>query len=210
MIDLLYFGNPMCSWCWGFSPVLHRLLEAHQDRINLSVLMGSIGDRGRQPMNEHDRSYVRQHWEHVQELTGQPFDFGFFDRALFTYDTELPSRAVGVVRSVYPGLSLPFFAHLQERFYAHNEDITALSVLEKAAANFNVEPADFRRLYALPAISEGLRQEWQQTASLGVTGYPTLLAVQEGKPQVLSIGYRPYDQIEAAFREVAGLARVTA
>ncbi len=202
MIEILYFANPMCSWCWGFSPVLRQLQEHYQDQTKFTLITGSLGDRGSKPMTGNDRAKVRQHWQHVVELTGQPFDFLFFDRETFVYDTEKPSRAVGIVRSVYPALSLPFFAHLQERFYAHNEDITDLAVLQEAAGNFDVEGEVFARQFANPAVAEGIQKEWQQTASFGVSGYPTLLAVKDGKPGVLTIGYRPYEQVLLALQAI--------
>ncbi len=202
MIDLVYFANPMCSWCWGFSPVMRRILDEHGDRVKFSLVTGSLGDRGRKPMDNEARTYVRGHWDHVQEMTGQPFDFAFFDRDHFMYDTEKPSRAVAVMRAAYPALVFPFFAHLQERFYAHNDDITDRSVLSRLAGHFGTERDAFEEGYDHPSTAQLLQREWQETASLGVNGYPTLLAVKDGKPSVLTIGYQSWDEIDKRFREL--------
>ena len=112
-LELLYFANPMCSWCWGFAPSVRALAEAGH-RITLAL--GSLGADRARPMRPQDRAYVRQHWEHVAERSGQPFDFGFFAREGFVYDTEPACRAVDVVRNRFPALALPAFARLQERF----------------------------------------------------------------------------------------------
>ena len=29
---MLYFADPMCSWCWGFNPVMARVREAYGER----------------------------------------------------------------------------------------------------------------------------------------------------------------------------------
>ena len=78
-MELLYFANPMCSWCWGFSPVIQRLVESHGSRPRVTLAMGSLA-RGREPMRETDRAHVRGHWEQVRAASGQPFDFAFFER----------------------------------------------------------------------------------------------------------------------------------
>src|SRR3712207_8936900 len=56
----------------------------------------------------------RSHWEHVAELTGQPFEFAFFDRQGFVYDTEPACRAVATVREQRPELALPYLHRSEE------------------------------------------------------------------------------------------------
>ena len=123
MIELLYFANPMCSWCWGFAPVARHLRDAYRDRTRLTVVMGALG-RGDRPMRDVDKAEVRRHWQHVAELTGQPFDHAFFEREGFVYDTEPACRGIALLRSRFPDLALDMLHRVQERFYACNEDIT--------------------------------------------------------------------------------------
>ena len=194
-LDLLYFANPMCSWCWGFQPVVSALAE-RGDRI--TVALGSLGADRARPMREIDKAEVRKHWQHVVERTGQPFDFGFFEREGFVYDTTPPSRAIAVVRRHFPALALPFLGRLQERFYALGRDITDRVVLGEAAGEFGIDAERFDASFDEPTIAAEIDAEWQQTARLGVTGYPTLLALPPGKPVVVTIGWRPLDAVLAS------------
>lgn len=194
-VELLYFANPMCSWCWGFAPVMRELGERFQGRVAVTVVTGSLGERQQRPMRGKDKEEVRSHWEHVAELAGQPFDMAFFEREGFVYDTEPACRALAVVRRHYPTLALPFLTRLQERFYARNEDITDRAVLEAAAGEFGVEPGDFAGAFDTPELVQEVQREWRTTAELGVTGYPTLLALAERKPHVLTVGWRPAAEV---------------
>jgi len=146
---------------------------------------------------------VREHWQHVIERTGQPFDFSFFERAGFVYDTEPPSRAIAVVRHHYPALAMPFLGRLQERFYALGQDITDPSTLAAAAGEFGIDAETFEAAFEAPATAAEIAAEWRQTAELGVTGYPTLLALQPGRPQVVTIGWRPESDVLAALADLA-------
>ncbi|HRY23475.1 MAG: DsbA family protein [Geminicoccaceae bacterium] len=200
-LELLYFANPMCSWCWGFAPAVQALAEAGH-RITLA--QGSLGADRARPMRPEDKASVRQHWEHVAERSGQPFDFGFFGRDGFVYDTEPACRAVEVVRRTFPALALPAFARLQERFYALGHDVTDPSLLRAAAAEFGIAPEAFDRGFAAAETADRVAAEWQQTARLGVTGYPTLLAFAGGRPEVVTIGWRPPEEVLAAVDALAG------
>ncbi len=199
-LQLLYFANPMCSWCWGFQPVTRALAERG---YAIAVALGSLGADRARPMRDLDKAKVREHWQHVIERTGQPFDFGFFEREGFVYDTERPSRAIAVVRRHYPALALPFLGRLQERFYALGQDITDAAILREAAGEFGIEGEAFQTAFEAPATAAEIAAEWRQTAELGVTGYPTLLALQPGRPQVVTIGWRPASDVLAVLDDLA-------
>jgi putative protein-disulfide isomerase len=196
-VELLYFANPMCSWCWGFAPVVGHLAEHHRHRIRITLALGALG-RGREPMRPQDKAFVRGHWEHVAELTGQPFDFAFFDREGFVYDTEPACRAVATVRAAHPDLALPYLHALQRAFYAENRDVTAADELRRVAEAVGCDGEAFEAAFAAPPTRAAVAEEFDQTARLGVTGYPTLLALADGRARVVSLGCRSLAGVEKA------------
>jgi putative protein-disulfide isomerase len=197
VVEILYFANPMCSWCWGFAPVIARLRKEHGEAIRLTVALGSLGD-GRRPMRPQDKASAREHWEHVTALTGQPFDFAFFDREGFVYDTEPACRATAVVRGLDPDLALPYLHALHRAFYVENRDITRIEELTVQAVRLGVDGGAFERAFADPATRAATAEEMAETAHLGVVGYPTLLALADGRTGVLALGCKPYAEVEAA------------
>lgn len=202
-VELLYFANPMCSWCWGFAPVVRGLVGRHGPAVRLTLALGALG-RGDRPMRSEDKAFVREHWEHVQERTGQPFDFVFFDRAeSFVYDTEPACRAVAVVREQWPELALPYFHAVQEAFYAHNRDVTEVEELCRIAAALGLDEERFAHAFADARTRAAVAHEFAETAALGVAGYPTLLRLEDGRARVLSLGYRPLAEVDAALGELA-------
>ena len=48
-VELLYFANPMCSWCWGFAPVIRHIVQEHREAVRLTVALGALG-HGQGPM----------------------------------------------------------------------------------------------------------------------------------------------------------------
>ena len=94
----VYFADPMCSWCYGFGPVMAELRRRFEGRLGLRLVMGGLRAGNTEPMRDKDREYIRGAWARVGEASGQPFDNAFFERASFTYDTEPACRAVVAMR----------------------------------------------------------------------------------------------------------------
>ena len=74
---LLYFADPMCSWCWGFSLSVDRMIEDLPDTLEIRPVMGGLRPGTTEIMHDRAKDSTRNHWEHVKEASGQPFDFEF-------------------------------------------------------------------------------------------------------------------------------------
>ncbi len=193
--QLVYVADPMCSWCWGFTPVLEGLLDTVGDAASVHVLMGGLRPGTLALMDEAARNEVRSHWEHVREASGQPFDFGFFDRAAFVYDTEPACRAVVAVRRIDPGRARGFLAALHQAFYAENRDITDPETLVEAAGAFGYEPGGFREIFLAPETRQATAMDFDTARRLGINGFPTLLAREGQRAAPLTKGYQPIEQL---------------
>src|SRR2546423_7684183 len=136
----IYFADPMCSWCYGFAPVISTLAERFEGRLDLQLVMGGLRAGHATPMRPEDKAYIRDAWTQVNTASGQPFDFSILDREGFVYDTEPACRAVVTARRLQPRMALPFLARIAQAFYAENRDMTAAEEIAAVA-----EAAGFER-----------------------------------------------------------------
>lgn len=195
--QLIYFADPMCSWCWGFAPVVERVRARYGARLPLRLILGGLSVGTSKALDERGKASIREHWEHVAKLAGQSFDFGFFEREGFVYDTGPSCRAVVAARRLEPDSALDFLTHLQRSFYAENRDITERETLLAAARDFGLDGAR----YAAEFDSEETRDEtlagFQITRNTGIDGYPALLAGDREEGFVfITLGYQPWPKIE--------------
>jgi protein-disulfide isomerase-like protein with CxxC motif len=72
----------------GFLPVISAIGEQFGEALPIRLVMGGLRPATMKPMDEASKVAVRSHWEHVHQASGQPFDFGFFERKIFVYDTQ--------------------------------------------------------------------------------------------------------------------------
>ncbi len=193
---LVYFADPMCSWCYGFSPVIAALAERFEGRLPLDIVMGGLRAGNAEPMRDKDKEFIRGAWTRVGATTGQPFDMSFFDREGFVYDTEPACRAVVTARRLMPRMALPFMARIQQAFYAENRDMTASDEISEVAEEAGFERAQFGAAFAGSEARNETFRDFLTAQSLGIHGFPTLIAGSEERGYaLLTNGYRPLEDL---------------
>ena len=143
-LEFIYVGDPMCSWCWGFAPVLERMQEVYE--IPIRVVVGGLRPGpDAEELDDRVAATLAHHWEQVAHASGQPFDHSFLDRRDgWIYDTETPAVAVVAMRELSLSDTLRFHTRLQRAFYSERVDI--------------VDPAEY------PALLDGFEPEPELTA----------------------------------------------
>ncbi len=196
---LVYFADPMCSWCWGFAPVLDELVDKHAGAVNLDMVHGGLrpGPKARE-VDQEMKSYLQHHWENVKEQSGQPFNWAFFDRTEFLYDTGPATMAALTVRAINPALEHPFCSRLQRAFYAENINITDQQEIVKIVAEFSIDPNSFIERYESDWSQSAMMKEFDKRRALGVRSFPTLLLRfdSDTSPVPVSVGYQPLEAVE--------------
>ena len=187
---LIYVMDPMCSWCWGFSPVLEKLMRQYQERISFQLMVGGLRPGNTERFDDSRRGYILQHWHAVQERTGQPFNFNFQMGPTFTYDTEPASRAIVVVRQLSPGQEWTLLKEIQAAFYVNNVDVTKLEVLEDLVVKLGMDLPLFRQGFQDSQTRQAVWEEFGQAREMGVSGFPALLGQQGQVVSTFIYGYQ--------------------
>lgn len=199
--EIIYFGDPMCSWCYGFSDVIRTVRQRYQDRAKVSLVMGGLRPDGTHVVDDRYRNFLRGHWREIGERTGQPFDLSILDQTGWIYDTEKPCRAVVVMRQLKPESEWDFFAAAQKGFYAKNHNPNDPRSFARIGADFGVDEELFlKAFHASDAIQETQR-DFRMARNLGVDSFPTVLLANDGGRRVLTVGYRPLDSLVGSLNE---------
>ena len=195
---LWYFADPMCSWCWGFSPVIESVRDAYRDRIKIALVLGGLRPGETAPLTAAGREEILHHWHQVHARTGQPFRF---ENALpegFVYDTEPASRAVATVGGIDPALIFPLFKAIQRAFYAEGRDVTQAGILADLAAGLGADRQAFLQAFDSEAARARTQAHFRQARQAGVRGFPALILQQDTQLHSVSTGCQPLDTVRAA------------
>ncbi len=199
--EVFYVADPMCSWCWGFSPVIRSIVDQVNGKAVVTPIMGGLRPLTREPMSDQMKADIRHHWEDVAERSGQPFDMAFFDRDRFVYDTEPACRAVGVVRRLARARALPFMDAVQRAFYSENRDVTDSAVLADIAGGQGVDRAAFLGTFDDVSSVYETAGDFHAARQLGVTGYPTVIVRKDETYALLTAGYQAYETLVGPLNE---------
>ena len=194
--EILLIVDPMCSWCWGFSPSVEAMAEEYADRAPVFPIAGGLRPLTAEPMNDAAKAEIRHHWEDVGKASGQPFDFSFFERDGFVYDTEPACRALVTVRSLKPEAALPYLALMHKAFYAENRDITDHDVLAGLAQEAGLDRGAFAGAFPSRQMIYLTASDFFRSQSMGVSGFPTTVLRQGEKLSLLSSGFRSFEDLK--------------
>jgi putative protein-disulfide isomerase len=213
MIKLLYIADPMCSWCYGFGPELQGFLHTLPD-FRLDIMVGGLRAYNTETMDDATRSMILSHWKKVHDASALPFDFDGLNTPGFIYDTEPACRAVVAARTLaedMPSMAiLAVFHAIQHAFYAQAQDITDLTVLASVATHAlnqydnsaSFDEASFLETLNSPMTINETRQDFVQTQTWGISGFPALLLVKEDGLHMLSAGYTKTANLCTAFSSI--------
>ncbi len=193
---LWYFADPMCSWCWGFSPVVQRLKEKYHPSLKFALVLGGLRPFTREPITDKFRQEIMHHWHEVNKMTGQAFSFEGAMPDGFIYDTEPASRAVVAVGELSPQTTFDYFHAVQRAFYLEQKDVTQESVLTELLTPLSMDEQQFRQVFHSEHIKQKTQAHFHKSRQFGVRGFPTLILQSEQQYYLLTSGYRPYEELK--------------
>jgi putative protein-disulfide isomerase len=181
----------MCSWCWGFAPVIETIADRYETPVE--VVVGGLRPGPAAEPLDSIRPYLTKHWVEIAERTGQPFDLAGLDRQDWVYDTEMAARAVVSVRQTVPDKTLEAFTRIQRAFYAEAVDVTDANALAPIFSELEATAA-------LPLFEsdESKTLAWDdfgRARSLGINGFPGLLVFHDDSYQIVTRGYVAGEQL---------------
>lgn len=205
-MNLLYLSDVFCPWCYGFGPVMRRII-ADYPGTSVRVLGGDLVDEALtlSEMKEEHPS-IREFFARLETTTGQ--SAGAFlkiledagsggpDWRMYSPETGLP---LAVLKTLAPGHELEQMEAFQHAFYAEGRDVLDISVQLDIASRWGVEATAFEAARADPAVR--VRAEKEAAEASDIMGefrlYPTLYLEGEGGRALLARGYAPYETVWA-------------
>lgn len=208
-MKLIYVGDPMCSWCYGFGKELSALTALHPE-LPLEIMVGGVRAGATDILDDSGKQFRLGHWARVEENSGLAFNrTAFLARENFVYDTEPVCRAVVAARQLAPQADLlAVFRALQNAFYVDGLDTTDGQVLAQVAvaaleaAGHASSTAAFHQRWSAPATIEDTQAEFARVRAIGVRSFPALLLEVDDRLIEISPGYTSAAQLESRLNAV--------
>ena len=198
--ELIFVVDPMCSWCWGFSPVLEVLRE--RSDFVCSVVVGGLRSKGQMHWDDSSKNYLQGHWEQVAKNTGQPFNDTLFEKEVFDYDTYPACKAIVTVRELFGSQkAFDYLTILQEAFYVKGTDITQKSVLVGLLDSLDIDTKAFETFYNSQRAQVMMEHDFAKARSMGANAFPSVVIIDKDGHMVCEKGYRTLENMNELLGE---------
>lgn len=208
-MTLIYVGDPMCSWCYGFGKELSAFTAAHPE-LKLEIVVGGVRAGATDLLDDAGKQFRLGHWARVEQASALPFNrAAFVAREHFVYDTEPVCRAVVTARELAPQADLlAVFRALQHAFYADGRDTTdGLALAQIAVAALDqlgvaVTVPGFYAHWNAAATIAATQADFARARAMGVRSFPALLLQTGGRLLEVSPGYTSAAGLEAQWQAI--------
>lgn len=185
---IIYIGDPMCSWCYGFAPEITKVKEALPDH-EFKVVLGGLRPQGTETMADLG-DFLEHHWKEIEKRTSLPINYGIIGDESFVLDTEPGCRAVVVAREMKSEIELDFFKAVQRAFYVDNKDMRSEKTFIEIAKEFGLDTAVFTQKFNSEEARYNTRSDFQLAAEMGIKGFPSVIVRHNGQLFLAANGFR--------------------
>jgi len=196
--ELIFVGDPMCSWCYGFTPELSKLRSELRE-VPFSMLMGGLRDGDL--FNAEKLQNHLGYWEAVEKMTGLPFDATALSQEGFNYTTEPACRAVLTLKELDENQMYAMYGALQQAFYAEGRDVTQTDVIVEVAASLGIDATAFKDLFESEVMAKATAADKQKASTYGVSSFPTLIVIDKQGHMSQIRGYKKYEELLALVKK---------
>lgn len=185
---LWYIADPMCSWCWGFAPIIKEVRLNYSENLKIELVMGGLRS-GKLAMASGQRAEILNHWKAVNERTGQPFSFEGAMPEGFIYDTEPSCRGIVAMSLINPSLVFTLLESIQFGFYVEQKDVTNPKVLAQLAGKIGVDVDLYLQAFESDEVRNKVSNHFDKVRQWGVNSFPTVAVQNAAGYSILNRGY---------------------
>lgn len=196
--SILYVADPICAWCYGFSPVFAKIREKYSDKIEFTLVLGGL-KYGPEVENFSDAEVtekLKYLWKEVERISKRSFHYDILQNRSIKYDSEPGSRAVITAQRINPSISFAFLDKLLENFHSKGKDPGDFETYSEIASELSLPLDEFKELYDREETLMETRNDFNYGYILGVTGFPCLVFSDGLDRGILVKGYSSFQEVD--------------
>lgn len=200
-----YFFDPLCGWCYGFSPVMQKIHEKYSNDFAFEVISGGmvLGDRVG-PIGQM-KDFLINATKQVEERSGVKFGERYMEQmeeGTMILSSFEPAKALTVLKVMFPNEKVNLASEVQKAIYFEGkppvERDSYLSIVE----HFNGDLLQFEKLYEDSEAEERTEEEFEIAQKFGIQGYPALVLEHNGQYFMVAKGFMPFDMVDDIVQKV--------
>lgn len=197
--QLIYIFDPLCGWCYAFSPVMQDIKKDFGDKFDYQIMSGGLATGERTgPVKEIFGDYLEHALGFVESKSDVRFGNAYKElirEGSYVYNSEPPSVALFIVKQMKPEIAFDYAYRLHQVLFAEGKSLNDTTIFIGLSEEFNLNTDQFLEKFRDSLYLQGARKEFALADSLGAVGYPTILLKNNGKMSVITDGFQNYKRI---------------
>ncbi|MDX2319494.1 MAG: DsbA family protein [Moritella sp.] len=188
---LYYVYDPMCSWCWGYKPVWHKIKQAVADDVDIIYVLGGLAPDTDEIMPEMMQAQIASYWKKIEKYLGTKFNYEFWTENTPRRATYPACRAILAAR--YQGAEQVMLDAVQMAYYLEAKNPSDNPVLITLAKQLGLNIAQFEIDFLSSQTQQALLTEVAFARKIGGDSFPSLFIDKAGKIVEIPINYENAD-----------------
>ncbi|MCW8945422.1 MAG: DsbA family protein [Sedimenticola sp.] len=202
---LYYVHDPMCSWCWAFSPVYEQIVQRLPGNVQLITLLGGLAPDSSEPMPQAMQEFLQTTWKKITErVPGTQFNFDFWSQCQPRRSTYPACRAIIAARAQDVKHESAMIKAIQQAYYLRAMNPSDDETLLTLAIELGLDTEQFASLLNAAATQQQLEREIELGRSIGAEGFPSLILECNGQLHRLRYSYTDPAPVLAQIESLIG------
>lgn len=204
---MVYIADVFCPWCFAFAPIMKRIAQENPE-LPVKVYGGNLISSPMTLQEDAQNSPgLVNFWRQVEQLSGRSLE-GAIKAVETGRDVDLYSpgadEILAVLNEEAPGHELEQLFMLEDLFYGQGANLFTEETLAYIAEKWNLNTQKFERALNQPQAARATEANLEKMAQVmgEVTSYPSLFLRHNGRVQVVSRGYVPYETADGRLKSL--------
>lgn len=190
---LYYFHDPMCSWCWGFSPAFNELLKKLPDNVDVKRILGGLASDASVAMPDDMKEYIKSNWKKIEEkIPGVKFNFEFWNKCKPRRSTYPACRAVIAARQQGQQYDVLMTKAIQHAYYKEARNPSDDETLIEVASELQLDMKKFSMALNSDEVNQQLQEEISFSRGMFVETFPSLVLETAESCSPILVNYNNY------------------
>ncbi len=195
---LFYVFDPLCGWCYGFSPVMQKVHKEYAGRFEFHVVAGGMYTGSRVGPIGQVAPYIRTGYKQVEQASGVKFGPAFlalFNKGTANFNSVPGCKAMSAFKRQKPDQAIEYAHGIQKVLYYDGKEFEDVNAFADVAAKMGADKARFLADMKSKAVEDSTNADFYLSERFGVQGFPAVLVLKGGKMYSIAEGYAPYEEV---------------
>ena len=197
--SIIYFFDPICSWCYGFSTHFYTFFQKHREDYDLQVITGGmVRSENARPIGEIGE-YLKEAFNRVREMSGAQFGEPFLQRleeGSTVFGSDVASLVYHTLAAKLPDRSIEVARAIQRAIYLDGIDPLDVEAYLPVCKQFGLDRKEFLESVSGKEVQDLYEADLYTTQQFGISGFPFVVVKLDDEYYQVARGFRTSDELD--------------